>query len=451
MTLSEKLVSPIAAFQYENHPSVIVEKTKLCIIHSLACAYAGTDARWSQSAKALALKLSPQGGASVWFSDQNTNMAEAAFVNAVMAQSILHEDIHRESNAHPGIIIIPTALAIAEERHLSGKMVLNAIIAGYEMMGRVGRGTACAEFGRRGFRPTSIIGTFGSCMTAGLLLELTREQQIIAFGLAASFACGINQWAVEGTDDLYFQNGIAARNGIVAAILAQQGVTAPRKVVEGSAGLCAAFGFSEEQLDAIQMLDGKYVINDILFKPAPACALVQTTAQAALTAEQSGILPEEICNGIIHTFALGKSYAGCDCCGPFTNVLQARMSNQFNFAASFIHGKISNNNYLDFSNPRVIELAGKMKVTVNSEFTKQFPVDQPVEIELHLKDGSVKRICQSAPVYLTKEDVITKFNEHCSKNLSNNQIQEIMKQIQQFEEANDCSELLKLFIKRDKP
>ena len=129
-------------------------------------------------------------------------MADAAFVNAVYAQSILYEDIHRDSNAHPGVVIIPTALAVAEETGAPMTEVVTAIVAGYEMMARIGRGTACPEFGSRGFRPTSIIGTFGSCMTAGRLLGLTYEQQLTAFALSASFTACINQWAIEGTDDL---------------------------------------------------------------------------------------------------------------------------------------------------------------------------------------------------------------------------------------------------------
>ena len=230
------------------------------------------------------------------------------------------------------------------------------------MMARIGYGTACPEFGRRGFRPTSVIGTFGSCMAAGHLLELTLAEQLTAFSLAASLTAGINQWAIEGTDDLYIQNGNAARGGVIAAQLAKRGVTAPKEILEGAAGMCAAFGFSRENLEALDCEDGHYSVLDVLFKPAPACALVQTTAQAALDAARAGIAPEEIESGAIYTFLLGKTYAGCDNPGPFSELLQARMSNQFNFAASLVHGTISNSNYYDYANPSVVRLAGALSL-----------------------------------------------------------------------------------------
>ena len=449
MTLAEKLVKPIYEMTYEKLPAEVVEKVKLCVLHSLACAYAGIDERWSKAAREMTAALHPAGNASIWFSTQKSNMADAAFTNAVYAQSILYEDIHRDSNAHPGVIIIPAALAVAEETGAPMTEVVTSIVAGYEMMARIGRGTACPEFGRRGFRPTSIIGTFGSCMTAGRLLKLTYEQQVTAFALSASFTSGINQWAIDGTADLYFQNGTAARGGIIAAQLAKYGVTAPVGIVEGSAGICAAFGFSQENLEALHCEDGHYSILDVLFKPAPACALVQTTAQAALDAVKQGIRPEDIASGVIYTFQLGKTYAGCDNQGPFDALLQARMSNHFNFAASMVNRRIANVNYNDFRNPEVTRLAGVMRLEVDPEYTEKFPVKQPVRVELKLKNGEVKTIYREEPVYLQPKDNIAKLYEHCGEHLSEAQIAQIVDTVMKLENLKGPQERLDRFVTAD--
>jgi 2-methylcitrate dehydratase PrpD len=433
MSLSEKFVNPISSISYNKLPQPVIEKAKLCILHSLACSYAGRESSWSLAARDLAEELSPDGSAAIWFTNQRSNMAEAAFANSVAAQSILHEDIHRDSNAHPGIIIVPAALAVGEALGLSGSEVLSSVVAGYEMMGRIGRGTVSVDFGQRGFRPTSIIGTFGSAMASGMLLGLSREEHLHAFALAANFTAGVNEWAIAGTDDLYCQNGWATKGGVTAAALAKRKVTAPLTILEGTCGFAKAYGFSLDNLQAVDCEDGHFVIDDFLFKPAPACALVQTTAQAAIDAYNSGLSHEEIVSGNIVTFALGQSYAGCDFAGPYEKLLQARMSNQFNFAASFVHGKISNQNYLNFTNPAVTKLAGNMKVVVDPEYTQAFPSKQPVRIELKTRDGKVVTFRRDEPEYLGRETIISKLFDYCSAEYGRQKVELLVELIFNFD------------------
>lgn len=418
MTLSEKLVTPVYNIKYEDLPEKVINKAKLCVIHSLSCGYAGIEERWSKAARTIAEESGSFGKASVWFSDIKTTMEQAAFVNAVYAQSILYEDIHRDSNAHPGVVVIPAALAAAEETGASMEELLTAIVAGYEIMAKVGRGTNSQDFSTRGFRPTSITGTFGSCIAAGHLLKLTLEQQLAAFSLSASLASGINQWAIEGTDDLYIQNGNAAKAGILAAQLAKQGLQAPKEILEGKAGVCRAFGLSKEKLET-QKENKDFAIMEVLFKPAPACALVQTTAQAGLEAAEDGVVPGEILKGTIYTFALGTTYAGCDNSEKFEKLLQARMSNQFNFAAALVKGKITNGNYCDFEDPDIRRLAGLLSLKEEPEYTLQFPEKQPVRVELELSNGEKKVFYKEEPVYLNQENVIEKLYEHCGETLGN--------------------------------
>jgi 2-methylcitrate dehydratase PrpD len=445
MSLSEKFVGPISKITYERLPAEVIEKAKLCILHSFACTFAGLESSWSKAARDMAATFYPDGTASIWFTSQRTNMPEAAFTNAVAVQSILYEDIHRDSNAHPGIIIPPAVFAVGEHLHLDGKKALAAVVAGYEMMGRIGRGTVSPDFGARGFRPTSIIGTFGSAMSAGMLLNLTYQEHLCAFALAANFTSGINEWALAGSDDLYFQNGWAARGGVTAALLAARGVTAPAAILEGKSGFINAYSFSAENLQAVDCEDGNFVISDVLFKPAPACALVQTTAQAALDAKKEGIAPQDIAKGEIVTFELGKSYAGCDYPGPFSNILQARMSNQFNFAASLVNGKISNQNYLNFADPAVKNLADKLTVRVDKEYTDAFPIKQPVRIDLTMHNNQTRSFYREEPVYLDPETIVAKLFDYCTPVYGQSLVQQMADSIFHLEKLTDVGELCRLF------
>ncbi|MDR1396776.1 MAG: MmgE/PrpD family protein [Desulfarculales bacterium] len=445
MSLSEKFVGPISKIKYEQLPSEVIFKAKLCILHTFACTFAGLDSSWSKAARDMTAAFYPDGDTSVWFTSQRTNVAEAVFTNAVAVQSILYEDIHRDSNAHPGIIIPPVVLALGEHLHLDGKKIITALVAGYEMMGRIGRGTVSPDFASRGFRPTSIIGTFGSAISAGILLNLTYKEHLCAFALAANFTSGINEWAFAGSDDLYFQNGWAARGGVIAAALAARGVTAPTTILEGKNGFINAYSFSSENLKAVNCEDGNFVISDVLFKPAPACALVQTTGQAALDARKAGIKPKDIVKGEIITFELGKSYAGCDYAGPFSNVLQARMSNQFNFAAALVNGKITNQNYLNFADPKVNDLAGKLTVRVERAYTDAFPVKQPVRVDLIMCDNQLRSFYREEPVYLDAETIVSKLFDYCTPVYGRSLVEQALDRIFNLEKISDVSGLCRLF------
>jgi 2-methylcitrate dehydratase PrpD len=285
-------------------------------------------------------------------------------------------------------------------------------------------------------------------MAAGILLGLTKEEHLSAFGLSADFVSGINEWAIEGTDDLYIQNGMASGNGVKAAMLAKAGVTAPHGILEGKSGFCQAYDYSLANLEAVNCADGKYVISDVLFKPAPACALVQTTAQIALDIAKQGIRPEHIDKGTILTFALGKEYAGCDFSGPFANLLQARMSNQFNFAASLAHRRISNQNYIDFRNTVVTELAARLNVAVSSAYTAEFPLRQPVQVELLLTNGETRAFFREEPVYLDSDTILEKFYEESDGIYDKNIARQVVDTILHLERLNDVNALNELLAAR---
>ena len=200
-----------------------ISMAKSFILHTLSCSYSGHDSKCTNSALKIIKKHYRSFESIIWFNKCETNPLEAGFVNSIMAQIILHEDIHRNSNTHPGIIVIPCALSIGEYVHANGNQIIRAIISGYEIIGKFGKAASTDEFAKRGYRPTSIIGSFGSCVVAGLLMGLTENELVNAIGLTGNLISGVNEWAYSGTDDLFVQNGAATRNGILAAYFAKEG------------------------------------------------------------------------------------------------------------------------------------------------------------------------------------------------------------------------------------
>ena len=186
----------------------------------------------------------------------------------------------------------------------SGKDVIEAIVAGYELMCRIGKCSSDPEFNRRGFRPTAIFGVFGSGLTAGRLIGLTKDKLVSVISMAGNFCSGINEWAKAGTDEIFIQNGISSANGVLSASLVKNGISGSEKIFEGSdeiSGICNAYGFSKQYLIDAVPFDGIYGISGVVCKKSPSCIFTQTTAQLAEEAAQTGIEFDEIEMGIIKT------------------------------------------------------------------------------------------------------------------------------------------------------
>ena len=172
---------------------------------------------------------------------------------------------------HPSAAVIPAALAAAEDVRASGAELLRAIALGMECSVRVGL-AARGGFHAKGFHTTAIAAPFGSCIAAGVLLDLTENQLVNALGLAGSMAAGLFEFIAEGSNVKLVHTGWGAQSGIQAARLAQAGMTGPASVFEGRYGLFRAHldgGFDAEVISAD--LGTRWHQLDTSFKPYPCC------------------------------------------------------------------------------------------------------------------------------------------------------------------------------------
>ena len=164
-----------------------------------------------------------------------TSIEGAAFANAALFHARSQDDTHAASTSHPGSPTMAAALAIGEAGGHGGAEVLDAIVLGYEVLGRVGRDFD-ERITARGFRAAAVLGGFGAAAAAARLLRLSAEQTAHALGFAANLAGGLAQVWREGSAEGPLQLGFAARNGIAAARAAAAGATAAGAALDGPAG-----------------------------------------------------------------------------------------------------------------------------------------------------------------------------------------------------------------------
>ncbi|MFH1090916.1 MAG: MmgE/PrpD family protein [Pseudomonadota bacterium] len=445
--LTSDLAEFISSWTFEDLPAPVVKKCKLCIFHALACSFASHHFPWSQTAINFLRDLNVNGKATSFVDGLKAPPPDVAFVNAVMSHGDLHEDTDMGSGSHTGAMVIPAALAVGEETNSTGKNLITAIVLGYELTGRVGASVVSIEFAKK-FRPTSFFGAYGVCASAAKLLGLSHDQTVNALGMAASMSTGLNQWAVDGTDDVFFHAGFTASDGVKAAMLGQRGINAAKFVLEGPSGLWAAYGQQEAAKNIVESFGDPYAIMRVYFKPIPADACTASPNKLALRiAEDNDINPEKIGEIEVKTFRLVKDYPGVDYPGPFSTMTQAKMSAQYGVAAVLVNRRLDQSIYDVFDNPIVERIAANTKIIADEEFSKNFP-RQGCQINITMQDGTVISDRQDDVVQFTDEQVTDNFKYEAGRMFGDKQAEELADSIANLESVEQVRELSKLYVKK---
>jgi 2-methylcitrate dehydratase PrpD len=177
------------------------------------------------------------GNATVIGTSIRTLPAFAAFANGTASHGIEQDDTHGGGSIHLGTTMYSVALALAEAMpDLSSGRFLTAVVAGFEAAARIAMAVQPKEHYALGFHPTQTCGVFGAAVTASKLFGLTAEQTLAAVGIAGSMAAGSMEFLSEGAWTKRIHPGLAAQNGIQAAMLAAEGFVGPRHILEGRDG-----------------------------------------------------------------------------------------------------------------------------------------------------------------------------------------------------------------------
>jgi 2-methylcitrate dehydratase PrpD len=205
--------------------------------------------------------------------------ARAALVNGTATHGIELDDIVPGAHVHPGAVVIPAALATAEQQGATGERLLAGVIAGYEAMARVGRGIGEASWG---FHITGVAGPIGAAVASGVTQGLAFEELMRAIGIACSNAAGIKSFT-QGSGGMIkrMHAGRAAESGVLACALARRGFTAPMAALDGKFGLLEVFGGDQARPQALdEGLGERYAVSRVWTKVYPCCGVLHTTAQA---------------------------------------------------------------------------------------------------------------------------------------------------------------------------
>ena len=305
-----------------------------CVIDTLGCIAYGAGLPWSAAAARHALATGGGGDCTVVGRSDRASPAMAAFANGAAAHAFELDDVHEAAVNHPGAVVVPAALAVAEELDASGRDLLDAVVVGYEAMARAGLAVGPVSHMLAGFHPTSMSGVFGATAAAGHLRGFDADRLNHAFGIASSLASGTMEFASSGGMAKRIHAARAAEGGIMAAALAADGFEGARDGLAGRYGFCRIFTDDPQPELLTEGLGERWMIDEITIKPYPSCSdlhpMVQATSELVAA---HGLRAEDIERIVV--FGTTKTAELNDIDGT-ESVMAAQYSAQFNVAAAVV-------------------------------------------------------------------------------------------------------------------
>jgi 2-methylcitrate dehydratase PrpD len=275
--------------KYQDLPREVVEHTKKQVLDILGVALGGSS---RPGIKELAEIITDWGGkpeSSIFCFGKKVPAPNAAQVNASMAHALDYDDTG-DGPTHQSVVVVPTALAMAE-RHgkVNGKDFITAVALGTDMMDRLGlayrsgkKTTSVAGHPGGGWHLTAIYGYFAAAGVTARLLGQNEEQTLNALGIAYHQSAGNGQCVTEGALTKRMGPGFAARGGIVAALMAEKGITGAHESLEGEVGLFNLYHHGEYDPKRLTADLGKSFMGvNALMKPYPCCKGTHAYVQLA--------------------------------------------------------------------------------------------------------------------------------------------------------------------------
>ena len=240
-SISRQFARWAAGLRYDDLSPDVVGKVSALLLHALTGAVLGSATSGGRDAVNLTkAEEAKSDGATILTDGSRATRAGAAFAGSELIHSSLLFDSYRMLT-HPGPVLVPAAIVNAELENRSGKDLIVALAAGYELLCRL-----CDDFipstAARGFRPSPLYCTLGAAMVTGKLMGLDEDGLVGAIALAANFASGLNEGPRAGGNEMSIHEPQAARNGVFAGVIARTGhIKGAEQSLEGRAGFYNAF------------------------------------------------------------------------------------------------------------------------------------------------------------------------------------------------------------------
>lgn len=453
MDATQEFARHFAELTYEDLPSQVVEATKKQILDLLGIAVGGAT---QPGVTQLVEIITDWGGkpeSSIIGLQQKVPAPNAAQLNASMAHALDYDDVHESAIVHPGVAVIPACLAMAERQgNLSGKAFITAAALGIDMMSRLALATTPGESPiKTGWHLTGIYGFLGAAAVAGKMMGFDEDRLVNGMGIAYHQCAGNGQCVKDGALTKRLGPGFSVRGGIMAALMAEKGVTGAKNCLEGEMGLYNVYfqGKYDREI-LVRDLGRSFEGPNVAIKPYPCCRGVHPAIDAALAlVRQHDIAPVDISE--VKTVVTEElNFLLCSPleakCRP-RNPVDAQFSIPWGVATALVRRRVGLEDFTPEAIGRkdVLELAGKMVVEVDNTL-KKGDKSYPARVEMITRHGETYTQQVDEPLGslerpMSLDACAEKFRD-CTKRLKRGQTEKAIDLVADLEKVKDIRQII---------
>jgi 2-methylcitrate dehydratase PrpD len=390
---TRELVEFLHALQPGDLPAEVPDRARYFLLDYLSVAVRGSQEESARCVQRMIERMGAPGCATVIGTSIRTLPGFAALANGTASHGIEQDDTHSGGSIHLGTTMFSAALALAESMpEMPQPEFLAAVVAGYEAAARIAMAVQPKEHYALGFHPTQTCGVFGAAITAARLLGLTAEQMLAAVGIAGSMAAGSMEFLAEGAWTKRIHPGLAAQNGIQAALLAAEGFSGPLHILEGRDGFLQGYSRKPAPERLTEGLGESFEILRTAVKPHACCRYMQGPIDAILALmRQRAIDPARIERievaileagwGIVCEPAKKKYYP--------ESIVDAQFSMPFGAAVAVVCGAAGLDQFTleMIRSQRIRKMMGKVVLTKDVRLETNFPREWPARVTISLANG----------------------------------------------------------------
>lgn len=466
-TLGEQLADFATRTSYDDLPSVVVESVKMRLLDTVGIAVAAADLDTSRAVRCWAAGQGGVATATAIGVGERLPASAAAMVNGVLAHSLDYDDTHLPSVLHPSAVVVPAALAAAEQAGADGRALVKAVAVGLETAVRLGMAgydeeTRNSVFFEHGQHATSICGAMGGAVAAALLLGDTSELVLNSLGIAASMTSGIIEANRTGGTVKRIHCGWAAHAAVSAADLARHGLTGPPTVLEGRFGFFQAWLHGEFDPEAVTGgLGTEWSVPGIFFKPYPANHFTHAAVDAAAALRADGLPVDRV-----ERLVLGVPAPTLRTIGEPIEVKRApetgymaQFSGPYAVVVGLLGGGGLGASLDDYTDALAVapdrrRLMSLVDVVEDERCTEIFPHQFPAVLTAHLDDGRVVRrevfSNRGGPDRpLSFDELATKFRDNAGRMLDEEQTESLARTCREIDVHDRLDRVLEPLVHVD--
>jgi len=387
-TPSAQLAIFAAALRFEDIPVHVVRRTEDLLVDWFGSAVAGHGSRPVEALTRVVMKMGPSAGSSeVMVNRALTSPYIAAMSNAAASHVAEQDDVHNGSVFHPATVVFSPVVAMAQAIGASGRQLLTAAVAGYEVGIRVGEFLGRSHY--KVFHTTGTAGTLAAAAAVGNLLGLNAQQMQHALGSAGTQSAGLWEFLRTGADSKQLHTAHAAGAGLMSALLAQEGFTGAAQILEGAQGMAAGMSSDADVRKLTDGLGTRWATAETSFKYHASCRHTHPAADALLQVIQSNRLqPNDIVRVVTHVHQ-----GAIDVLGPVVNpvtVHQSKfsMGTVLALAARFGYAGLTEFDG-HFSEEDTRAFCDLVEMELDAEVDGAYPQRWIGKVTVHTRDGRV--------------------------------------------------------------